>query len=244
VQKHAASHLHYDFRLEIAGTLKSWAVPKGIPLEPGVRRLASATEDHPLDYLTFEGVIPEGQYGGGTVMVWDIGTYEIVEGNYWKGNLEISLKGKKLKGQWSLRRDRSKGETAWILEKVGSAMKQIPVSNDDRSALGERTMTQIAQARDAVWQSNRVSILPAPEQSAQSRVESIDKSEIRELPRSEAAYIEPMQAKLVDRLPQGESWAYEAFLPIWAFWRKSVKPRLFYMWRSRIWRLNIMEGST
>jgi bifunctional non-homologous end joining protein LigD len=202
VQKHAASHLHYDFRLEIGGALKSWAIPKGIPYEPGVRRLASATEDHPLDYLTVEGVIPEGQYGGGTVMVWDVGTYEIVEGNYWKGNLEVSLKGKKLRGQWSLRRDRRKGETAWILEKVGSAMRALPPAKEDRSALSARTMAQIAQARDAVWQSNRASILPAPEQSAHSRIESVDESEIGEFPRSEAAYIEPMQAKLVDQLPQ------------------------------------------
>ena len=97
-----------------------------------MRRLASATEDHPLDYLTFEGVIPEGQYGGGTVMVWDVGTYEIVEGNYWKRNLAISLKGKKLQGQWNLRRDRGKGETAWILEKVGSAMKPLSAGKEDR----------------------------------------------------------------------------------------------------------------
>jgi DNA ligase D-like protein (predicted 3'-phosphoesterase) len=96
IQKHTASHLHYDFRLEIHGVLKSWAVPKGAPTEPGVRRLASATEDYPTEYLDFEGVIPKGQYGG-TVMVWDIGSYEIVEGNYWKGNLHISIKGKKLK---------------------------------------------------------------------------------------------------------------------------------------------------
>jgi len=100
--------LHYDFRLEIHGALKSWAVPKGIPTEPGVRRLASATEDHPLDYLEFEDVIPQGQYGGGTVMVWDIGAIEVVEGNYWKGNLHISLKGKKLTGEWMLIRTRQR----------------------------------------------------------------------------------------------------------------------------------------
>jgi len=74
--------------------LKSWAVPKGVSYEPGIRRLASATEDHPIEYLDFEGIIPQGQYGGGTVMVWDIGTYEVVEGNYRKGYLHVSLAGK------------------------------------------------------------------------------------------------------------------------------------------------------
>src|SRR5439155_12164154 len=104
VQKHAASHLHYDFRLEMHDVLKSWAVPKGMPLKEAETRTAFQTEDHPIEYLQFEGIIPQGEYGGGTVMVWDIGTYEIVDGNYWKGRLSIFLKGKKLKGEWSLQR--------------------------------------------------------------------------------------------------------------------------------------------
>ena len=194
IQKHAASHLHYDFRLEMAGVLKSWAVPKGVPYEPGTRRLASATEDHPTEYLSFEGVIPAGQYGGGTVMVWDIGTYEIVEGNYWKGKLHISLAGKKLRGEWSLRRDAAKGANAWVLEKCAPALESASSGDDDRSVLTNRTMAEIAHARDAVWQSNRQ---PKDE-------------EMEQLPESDAAFIEPMQCKRVSTLPRGEQWEYEA----------------------------------
>ncbi|MBV8830580.1 MAG: non-homologous end-joining DNA ligase [Acidobacteriaceae bacterium] len=194
VQKHAASHLHYDFRLEIHGVLKSWAVPKGVPYDLGVRRLASATEDHPLEYLDFEGIIPRGQYGGGTVMVWDIGTYEIVEGNYWKGILHISLKGKKLKGEWILRRDRTKGGNSWVLEKTGAALKPVSAKKDDESALTGRTMAQIAGAKDATWHSNRT---------------SIPGLDLDKLPRSEMKFVEPMLAKAVAELPEGSDWQYE-----------------------------------
>src|SRR5262252_3421300 len=101
VQKHRASNLHYDFRLEADGVLKSWAVPKGLSPNPAVKRLAMSVEDHPLDYADFEGVIPEGEYGGGTVMVWDEGTYELESGEdvksaIRKGELKVRLKGKKL----------------------------------------------------------------------------------------------------------------------------------------------------
>src|SRR5580698_10048625 len=106
IQKHAASRLHYDFRLELGGTLKSWAVPKGVPYAKGEKRLAMQTEDHPLAYIDFEGTIPEGQYGGGTVMDWDQGTFEPLSKTPAKdlanGKLHFVLHGTKLEGEWYL----------------------------------------------------------------------------------------------------------------------------------------------
>ena len=126
VQKHQASRLHYDFRLEVDGMLKSWAVPKGPSNDPGIKRLAAPVEDHPMDYADFEGAIPEGEYGGGTVMVWDTGTYEIVPDKdgeeplspaeaFERGHAKIRLDGKKMKGEWAI--FQMKGKKEWLLMK-------------------------------------------------------------------------------------------------------------------------------
>src|SRR5215216_270638 len=125
IQKHAASHLHYDFRLELDGVMKSWAVPKGPSLDPTVRRLAMEVEDHPISYNTFEGTIPQGEYGGGTVMLWDRGTYEPEDGGgseslrrgYEKGELRFQLHGHRLKGGFVLARLRRPGRPQWLLIK-------------------------------------------------------------------------------------------------------------------------------
>src|SRR6476620_5985774 len=129
IQKHDASHLHYDFRLEMDGVLKSWAVPKGPSMDPSVKRLAMMVEDHPWDYRNFEGIIPSG-YGAGTVIVWDEGTYEPIETkrtkkenekellyHLYKGSVTFILKGKKLKGEFSLVKTKDRGENAWLLIK-------------------------------------------------------------------------------------------------------------------------------
>src|SRR5687767_3706410 len=162
IQKHAATRLHYDFRLELDGVLLSWAVPKGPSLDPKVKRLAVQTEDHPVEYGGFEGTIPRGEYGGGTVMVWDRGTWS-PEGDprkaYRAGRMTFSLSGEKLRGRWHLVRTRSKATDdgkAWLLFKSDDAAarseEQIVDQRPD-SALTGRTMEQIAQNQDRVWHS-------------------------------------------------------------------------------------------
>ncbi len=165
VQKHQASHLHYDFRLEMDGVLKSWAVPKGPSLDPADKRLAMMVEDHPVDYLHFEGIIPEGNYGAGTVMVWDTGTWEPLGNEHEmlaKGDLKFRLQGKKLKGEFVLarmrsRRPGSKG-TEWLLIKKRDAYgkEAFDVDKLDWSVLTKRSLDEIAaDAGSAQWQSNR-----------------------------------------------------------------------------------------
>ncbi len=154
VQKHAASHLHYDFRLEIDGVLVSWAIPKGPSTDPNVKHLAVMTEDHPMEYAKFEGIIPKGQYGGGTVMVWDIGTYENLKTPYdvsmkqalKDGKIEIELHGKKLQGSFALIRTKlHNDERNWLFFKIKDGKKKVAIKNKERSALTNRTMKQIEQ---------------------------------------------------------------------------------------------------
>ena len=155
IQKHAATRLHYDLRLEMHGVLKSWAVPKGLPTALGVKHAAIEVEDHPLSYMEFEGTIPKGQYGGGTVMVWDIGTYELLGGSHASGNLKIRFAGKKLKGEWHLFKIRSDDDKPmWLLAKSGRAAKPFTDYQENRSVLTRRTMESIAKSGVA-WVSDR-----------------------------------------------------------------------------------------
>ena len=200
VQKHAASHLHYDLRLEMHDVLKSWAVPKGMPLKENETHSAFQTEDHPAEYLQFEGIIPRGEYGAGTVMIWDIGTYEIIEGNYWKGSLAIFLNGKKLKGEWSLQRPQSEDEKIkWRLRKSNGNAKAISAKRGDVSAVSGRSMEEIAGDKSAVWDSNR------------NGSQQISAKKLRGAKHHGAAprFIQPMKATAVTQLPEGEEWIYE-----------------------------------
>ncbi|MDP1835662.1 MAG: non-homologous end-joining DNA ligase [Chlamydiales bacterium] len=150
VQKHDASHLHYDFRLELNGVLKSWAVPKGPSLNPKDKRLAIMVEDHPYDYRTFEGIIPKGNYGAGTVMVWDEGTYYAmpsdepsqVEAALKKGHLQVFLEGKKLKGAFDLIRLKT-DDKSWLLVKKHDEFAEEDFSFDEKSVLTSRSLDQI-----------------------------------------------------------------------------------------------------
>lgn len=160
IQAHDASHMHYDFRLEIDGVLKSWAVPKGPSTDPREKRLAVQTEDHPLDYADFEGTIPDDQYGGGTVQVWDAGWYRNLKTDddghvatsmadaHADGHLTFQLHGKKLRGGYALTRFREeRGKAQWLLVKMDDAAadaRRNPVLTQTRSVLSGRHLDDIA----------------------------------------------------------------------------------------------------
>ena len=207
VQKHDASRLHWDFRLELDGVLKSWAVPKGPSLDPGENRLAMRTEDHPLDYGGFEGTIPKGEYGGGTVMLWDQGRWEpdprkdpskTIE----EGHLHFTLEGERMKGEWVMFRLKPKpGEKAepWMLKKVtddfanpgdGDAL----VDNCVTSVTTGRTMAEIAAGED-VWRSNR-----GGQKGGRGK---------KSAGKAPPPFAEPQLATLVDEVPTGNGWIHE-----------------------------------
>ncbi len=198
IQKHDATRLHYDFRLEFGGKLKSWAVPKGFPYVKGEKHLAVEVEDHPTSYIDFEGTIPEGQYGGGTVMVWDRGTFEPLSKAPTKdlagGKLHFVLTGTKLTGEWYLVRLRD--EKQWLLIKAGEDMKPVSKKLDDTSVLSGRSMKELARG-DRVWQSKSKS-------ESRGVAKRASNSILLPLPK----FVEPMRAKLVESIPFGD-WIYE-----------------------------------
>ncbi|HEV8631301.1 MAG TPA: DNA ligase D [Thermoanaerobaculia bacterium] len=207
IQKHAARRLHYDFRLELDGVLKSWAVPKGPSLDPADKRLAVEVEDHPLDYGDFEGVIPQGQYGGGSVLLWDRGTWQ-PEGDarrdLERGKLEFSLAGEKLHGRWLLvRTGKDGGKQQWLLRKLaddaarrgsdGAVTEQRP-----ESVQTGRTLEEIGKRPARVWRSHR------------AKTPAVDPANVPGARRGALPeFVPPQLATLVDEPPRGEGWLHE-----------------------------------
>jgi bifunctional non-homologous end joining protein LigD len=219
IQKHAARRLHYDFRLELDGVLKSWAVPEGPSLIAGKKRLAVATEDHPLDYGGFEGVIPEGQYGSGTVMIWDQGTwtpdFDPAFGLK-KGHLKFQLNGKKLKGQWHLVRLKPKPrekQEPWLLFKSDDAAARPADAPDitkerPNSAATGRSIEAIAREKDRMWASGQGEITQARKKRRRKAVvdaAAIAKAKATPMP----GYIEPSLATATETAPSGSGWLHE-----------------------------------
>src|SRR5258706_2190761 len=222
IQKHDASHLHCDFRLEMEGVLKSWAVPKGFPTKRGERRLAVQVEDHPIEYGNFEGTIPEGSYGAGTVMVWDTGTYEVLGTDpiaaLRSGKIHFISNGRKLKGEWTLVRMRKPDENKpqWLLLKSGSDVPPISTRTENQSVLTKRSVEQIAGANDKQWQSDRSSrrsakpsLLRRPGIKAPQISRPRTAVNLGRLPKAEPGFVEPMKALPVKALPKGPQWIYE-----------------------------------
>jgi len=182
IQKHDASRLHYDFRLEMEGVLKSWAVPKGPSTDPKTKRLAMMVEDHPFDYKDFEGIIPKGEYGGGTVIVWDQGTYEPIEPIKGKkaqekhllkqlkaGSLKVILHGEKLKGEFALVKTHGMGENGWLLIKHRDEFaKTSDITNKDKSVLSGKTIAGVEKTGDKVWQNGHEEKIKEPVKSGKT----------------------------------------------------------------------------
>jgi bifunctional non-homologous end joining protein LigD len=239
IQKHDARRLHYDLRLQMEGVLKSWAVPKGLPWKKAEKHLAVEVEDHPIEYDDFEGVIPEGNYGGGTVMVWDRGTYYVYGEqpvkSFQEGKLHLVLDGKKARGEWTLVRIRGRDneKNQWLILKTGADAKPISKKLEDQSVKTGRTMKQIAQDRDAEWESNREEKDPSARSALKARIKAAVAGRDRrvrrriisddphgqpgptvvgsqpDLPTAKARFIDPMKLRLVETPPTAGDWIYE-----------------------------------
>lgn len=229
VQKHDARSLHYDFRLELGGVMLSWAVPKGPSLDPKVKRLAMQTEDHPIEYSDFEGIIPEGEYGGGTVLVWDRGSWKPegdAEEMYKRGRLTFELEGQKLQGSFHLVRTpstgRSKGkasERKWLLFKSNDAAARPGsdaelLESQPLSVASGRDLAQIAADPDHVWTSKPAHNVAKARRSARSSVAArAPASSLAERPGAQRAklpaFVEPQLATLASEAPEGQDWLHE-----------------------------------
>jgi len=224
VQKHDASHLHYDFRLEMEGVLKSWAIPKGPSLNPADKRLAMMVEDHPFDYKDFEGIIPAGNYGAGTVMVWDEGTYESLEETNGtkaaqekalmkglrEGSLKFRMNGSKLKGEFALVRTKGRGENSWLLIKHRDKFAtEKPVTDKDKSVVSKKSLEQIAKNPKAKeWISNKGAKAGRAASKDGKKVGAGGtpaKGKKSTMPKD----VSPMLATLVDKPFDEEGWSYE-----------------------------------
>jgi bifunctional non-homologous end joining protein LigD len=226
IQKHAATRLHYDFRLGWNGVLKSWAVTKGPSYFPGDKRLAMEVEDHPMEYGGFEGIIPKGQYGGGTVMLWDRGTWEPhvdVDEGLRKGSLKFELRGEKMHGNWALirmhpRPGQRADKPAWLLIKEHDQFEhgqdETPITEKaTRSVLTKRDMDAIARAEDRVWQSNRGAAHGKGGEVKGARKKAAEhdwSKELRGAPKeSLPKFIPPQLAQIAKTPPTGDDWMHE-----------------------------------
>ncbi|OKS88155.1 DNA ligase D [Mucilaginibacter polytrichastri] len=229
VQKHDASRLHYDFRLEMDGVLKSWAIPKGPSLDPKVKHLAMMVEDHPFDYLNFEGIIPKGEYGGGTVIVWDEGTYEPIEPIKGKkaqekhllkqlasGQLKIKLHGEKLNGEFAMVKTHGMGENGWLMIKHKDEFAtDKDITKQDKSVLSGKTIETMEKTSEKVWQNGHEEDV-VPDEELADEVETEDtpdidlKAILKSAPKSKVpGSISPMKATLVDEPFDEPGWLFE-----------------------------------
>jgi len=201
VQKHWATRLHYDFRLEMDGVLVSWAIPKGPTLNPAERRLAAHVEDHPVSYYDFEGTIPKGEYGGGTVMVWDWGTFELEEStpseSLQRGEVKFRLNGVRLRGRYALVRTRSDKDWLLIKKKDEAADPTFDIATFTTSVKTGRTREEIEQGKDAVWSSRR--------EGGEGGLINLAKAEKGPMPKS----LDPMKAQLVENAFDDDRWLFE-----------------------------------